>query len=84
MKAMRKLLRDEKGQGLTEYIVIVALVAVAAIGVVSLFGDNVRKIFGASVDALAGETVRDTGAKGQGNTAKERTLRDFAENAGRR
>jgi len=84
MKAMRKLLRDEKGQGLTEYIVIVALVAVAAIGVVTLFGDNVRKIFGASVDALAGESVRDTGAKTKGNTASERNLRDFGEHAGRR
>ncbi|WP_373045632.1 hypothetical protein [Vulgatibacter sp.] len=84
MEAMRKLLRDEKGQGLTEYIVIVALVAVAAIGVVTLYGDNVRKIFGTAVDALAGNSVGDTGAKEKGRTASERTLRDFAEHAGRR
>jgi len=84
MRALRKLLRDEKGQGLTEYIVIVALVAVAAIGVVTLYGDNVRKIFGTAVDALAGKSVNDTGAKEKGSTASERTLRDFAEHAGRR
>jgi Flp pilus assembly pilin Flp len=84
MRALRKLLRDEKGQGLTEYIVIVALVAFAAIGVVTLYGDNVRKIFGTAVDALAGQSVKDTGAKQKGSTASERTLRDFAEHAGRR
>lgn len=83
MKAIQRLLRDEKGQGLTEYIVIVALVAVAAIGVVSIFGDNVRRIFGTSVDALAGEAVRDTGAEKAGATANARGLRDFAEHAGR-
>jgi pilus assembly protein Flp/PilA len=84
MRALQKLLRDEKGQGLTEYIVIVALVAVAAIGVVTLYGDNVRKIFGTAVDALAGKSIKDTGAKEKGRVAGERTLRDFAEHAGRR
>lgn len=84
MDRIRKLLGREEGQGMTEYIVVVALVAVAAIGVVTLFGDNVRKIFGASVDALAGTAVEDTGAKGQGRTASERDLRDFAEHAGKR
>jgi len=30
------------GQGMTEYIIIVALIAVAAIGVYSYFGDTVK------------------------------------------
>lgn len=33
---------SQQGQGMTEYIVIVALIAVAAIGVYSLFGKSVR------------------------------------------
>jgi Flp pilus assembly pilin Flp len=44
-----------RGQGMTEYIIIVALIAIAAIGVITLFGDNLRKLFGAAVDAIAGE-----------------------------
>ena len=32
----------QRGQGMTEYIVIVALVAVAAIGVYSLLGQTIR------------------------------------------
>ena len=43
-----------RGQGLTEYILIVALVAIASIGVVSKFGNNIRAIFGVSADAIAG------------------------------
>ena len=34
--------RRARGQGMTEYIIIVALIAVAAIGVYSAFGDIVR------------------------------------------
>ncbi|MBC7513376.1 MAG: hypothetical protein H7234_02935, partial [Herminiimonas sp.] len=37
-----KLLQRQRGQGMTEYIVIVALIAVAAIGVYQLFGQVVR------------------------------------------
>lgn len=34
--------RRERGQGMTEYIIIVALIAVASIGVYSFFGSSVR------------------------------------------
>ena len=42
-------------QGVTEYLVIVFLVAVGTIGVVGLFGDNLRQLFGGSAEAVAGE-----------------------------
>ena len=51
---MLQKLRSAKGQGMTEYIIIVALIAIAAIGVVSLFGDNIRGLFSASANGLAG------------------------------
>lgn len=41
---------------MTEYIIVVALVSIAAIGVITLFGDNIRRLFGMSADALAGGT----------------------------
>ena len=51
-----RLLRDQRGQGMTEYIIIVALVAIATIAVVTVFGDNVRGLFSLSADALGGKT----------------------------
>ena len=48
-------LKKSRGQGMTEYIIIVALIAIAAIGVITLFGDNIKALFGMSADALAGD-----------------------------
>lgn len=84
-KSIRKLfakLRGQSGQGMTEYIVIVALIAVAAIGVVSAFGDNLRQIFATSTDALAGESSSSSGAKKASSNLRDgRSLRDFASEA---
>ena len=44
------------GQGMTEYIVIVALIAVAAIGVYQLFGQTVRSQTAAIVNEVGGVT----------------------------
>ena len=78
MKNMRKLMKKQDGQGMTEYIIIVALIAIAAIGVVTIFGDNIRKIFGASVNALANQATSNTGAKGAGVSSVHRNITDFA------
>jgi Flp pilus assembly pilin Flp len=48
-KAMRRKIR---GQGLTEYIIIVAVIAIAAIGVVVAFGDQIKKMFTDSTTQL--------------------------------
>ncbi len=47
--------RGQRGQGMTEYIIIVALVAIGAIAVVTIFGDNIRALFGTSANALTGD-----------------------------
>jgi len=78
MKSMRKMMKDQQGQGMTEYIIIVALIAIAAIGVVTLFGDNIRKMFGASVDALAGKADASTTATKATDSSKHRNVVDFA------
>lgn len=41
MKLLSQKLK-QRGQGMTEYIIIVALIAVAAIGVYMLFGSTIR------------------------------------------
>jgi Flp pilus assembly pilin Flp len=53
-KAAKKNRKFRRGQGMTEYIIIVALIAIAAMGVVTLFGNNIRHLFGGSANALAG------------------------------
>jgi Flp pilus assembly pilin Flp len=53
----RTSMQRQSGQGMTEYIIIVALIAVAAIGVYSLFGKTIRN----QVAGLAGE-VAGTGS----------------------
>lgn len=74
--------RRQAGQGMTEYIVIVALIAVAAIGVVTVFGDNVRQLFATAASGLAGEATADSGAKKVGTQLRAgRTLKDFATDA---
>jgi pilus assembly protein Flp/PilA len=45
---------NRRGQGMTEYIIIVALISIASIGIVTLFGDNIRRLFAMAADSLAG------------------------------
>ena len=54
---VRRSALRQRGQGMTEYIIIVALIAVAAIGVYALFGKTIRS----QVAGLAGE-VAGTGS----------------------
>ena len=48
------------GQGMTEYIIIVALVAIGAIGVYNLFGKTVRDQTSAMAFGLAGNAAQST------------------------
>jgi Flp pilus assembly pilin Flp len=48
--------RRQRGQGMTEYIIIVALIAVAAIGVYSFFGETVREQTSAIANEVAGQS----------------------------
>ena len=65
---------SRRGQSLTEYILLVALLAIAAIGIVLVFSDELRSVFGISDDALAGtQTLR---ARQEG--PEKKTLANFA------
>ena len=74
------------GQGMTEYIIIVALVAVAAIGVYMYFGQTVRHEVAGMAQELAGKsdeanterTAAGTSAKGASDDAvKTKGLNEF-------
>lgn len=59
MKDNRRLHSRQRGQGMTEYIIIVALIAIAAIGAVTFFGETVRaQIAGMSAE-LSGNDASD-------------------------
>jgi pilus assembly protein Flp/PilA len=75
-----KRFRREDGQGMTEYIIIVALIAIAAIGVVTIFGDNIRDLFAGATNALAGEQkVKPGTEKARESHTKSKSLKTFGE-----
>lgn len=77
----KKMRKARRGQGMTEYIVIVALIAIAAIGIITLFGDNIRKLFGASAQALAGETqLANPGDNQEHQELRQKTMTNFGLN----
>ena len=75
------------GQGMTEYIIIVALIAIAAITVYSLFGDTIRGQMGAMTQELAGQdgsatvsgAVSTAGTAAGGEAAKKKGLGTYTE-----
>jgi pilus assembly protein Flp/PilA len=71
---LRKFLKSQSGQGMTEYLIIVALIAIAAIGVVTVFGNDIRELFSASTGALTGQA---TTANTQKAGVKNKTLKNF-------
>ena len=76
------------GQGMTEYIIIVALIAVAAIGVYSIFGKTVRHQMAGVTNELAGQSAKVdiSAAKVEGQNAsttstKKTSLGNYNETA---
>ena len=54
MNFLLSLVKDEEGQGMVEYGLILALVAVVVIVVLTTMGEQVGEIFQQVVDALGG------------------------------
>ena len=51
-----KRFQKQSGQGMTEYIIIVALIAIAAIAAYSFFGDTLRNQVGGMAAELGGQS----------------------------
>ena len=54
---LKRLHEDEEGQGMTEYIIILVLIAVFVILVVKFFGQKIKDLFGQSTQALNKQVV---------------------------
>jgi Flp pilus assembly pilin Flp len=66
---MKRQYRFEQGQGMTEYIIVVALIAIAAIGVYTAFGKTVRGQMAVTAQALAGNSADE--ARSEANDGGE-------------
>ncbi len=74
----------QRGQGMTEYIIIVALIAVAAIAVYGFFGDTIRAQMGAMTTELSGgdgsasvSKATAAGASATAGASDAKTLSDY-------
>ncbi|MFN8671524.1 MAG: Flp family type IVb pilin [Candidatus Sericytochromatia bacterium] len=68
MKLLRKLLKDEKGQGMVEYGIILALIAVVVIGAVQTLGKNTNDTFTHANQTIEGHIAPGGGGGGGGTT----------------
>jgi len=51
---MTKIIKSQKGQGLIEYLILVALVAVASISVVKVLQNTINSQFANTINSLQG------------------------------
>jgi len=74
----------QRGQGMTEYIIITALIAIAAIAAVTYFGGTARAQIGGMARELSGQSASEdiSRAKNEGDQAhaegaQEKTLSSY-------
>ena len=78
---MRKLAR-KSGQGMTEYIIIIAIIAIGAILVVGLFGKQIKGVFSGISGSLAGDVnaQNDEGSDQAAGNVKRSGMDDYDKN----
>jgi len=73
--------KNNRGQGLIEYLILVCLVAVSSIAVVSVVGQNLKARFATISSALRGDTVKKPLDTATEETYKFRGFADYTESA---
>ncbi|MEI8352328.1 MAG: hypothetical protein WCG36_08450 [bacterium] len=76
---------SRSGQGMTEYIIIIAVIAIGCILIAGLFGKQIKGVFSREGAALSGATDKkasDDAAKDLSTEAgKQAAMNDFDKNA---
>ena len=54
---MHRRRNRKSGQAMTEYIIIVVIVALATIAILAIFSDTIREKFGGAVEELGGDSA---------------------------
>ncbi len=78
----RRFGKKQFGQGMTEYIIIVALIAIAAIGVYSAFGHTLKNQVSGVTAGLAGNSGLANQGVQQANTTATAARTEAARNVG--
>ena len=81
MKLKNRILNN-KGQGLIEYLIVVALIAVATIGIVRVVGQNVSVQYANISRALGGQSYQLQVEKPEDKMYKKKDLSDFLQGSG--
>lgn len=68
---MKTKMKRKEGQAMVEYIIIVAVVAIAALVIFGLFGDTIQKKLGGAVDELEGSDGEGISSVQDSKTALE-------------
>jgi Flp pilus assembly pilin Flp len=77
-------IRNSRGQGLIEYLIITALIAVACIGIMRVLGNTVNVQFANITKGLQGESGKVKTEKVEERHYKKRDLSDFISGAANR
>jgi Flp pilus assembly pilin Flp len=67
----------KKGQSTAEYIIIVALVAIGSIALITIFGNQIRALFSASAQQLAGNQVNAQDHAGTASGQETKTIDQY-------
>ena len=73
---MRKQFK-QLGQGMTEYIIIIALIAIAGIGAFTFFGDSLKEQVGNVSEELSGTDSTVNAKTASGAAFDSRDMADF-------
>ncbi len=73
-------LRRKRGQGMTEYIIVIAIIAIGAILIIGVFGKQIKSTFGRISKALSGEEEA-AATVDIGDVTERDTLGNFEEGA---
>ena len=76
MSKLMQTLRRKEGQGMTEYVIIICLIAIACLLVVGVFGTNVRRLFKSANTSLTSGQAKAAQMQDQGGQKAVR-INDF-------
>ncbi|MCI7643753.1 MAG: hypothetical protein MST10_05270 [Lentisphaeria bacterium] len=59
---MKRRIKNQKGQAIVEYIIIIVIVAVAAFALLGIFSDRIRTLLAGATNTLGGDATVDQNA----------------------
>lgn len=74
----RRQRQAQRGQGMSEYIIIIALVGITSIAVIRIFGDSIKYQMAQTINSFLGEKKPDFDKPELTKTSTQRrTMKDF-------